>query len=77
MCNTRPLSIITRQAFGVSHKWSLARQAALDSLDVNGKGLGPLFRRETMAVDGTYETGVKSPMGGQKATLTGKADGAT
>lgn len=30
-----------------------------------------------MAVDGTYETVVKSPMGDQKATLTVKSDGAT
>jgi hypothetical protein len=30
-----------------------------------------------MAVDGTYDTVVKSPMGDQKATLTVKADGAT
>jgi hypothetical protein len=28
-----------------------------------------------MAVDGTYETVVKSPMGDQKATLTVKSDG--
>ena len=28
-----------------------------------------------MAVDGTYETVVKSPMGDQKATLTVKTDG--
>ena len=30
-----------------------------------------------MAVDGTYETVVKSPMGDQKATLTVKSDGDT
>lgn len=30
-----------------------------------------------MAVDGTYETLVKSPMGDQKGTLTVKADGGT
>ena len=30
-----------------------------------------------MAVDGVYETVVKSPMGDQKATLTVKSDGAS